>query len=269
MAVEGTEGLRRRGGGEDEKPNSKKAQSEDSDLAKPKPGPAPAILSYDLTDWLSTIICGYIGGRCMQLKFLQTEVWTVAWWAWGLTVALVTTFGGGTWYALAMKPRPERSFGFLQPLALALTFLGFLFSIPLVPSCGHALRLDHLVGLTCSQVFGIFDCLNCGILIAWGCSKSFVDCKAMHPLSRLLVTLAATYAYSFGGGITRDLVATVLLGEASGGVGNFSIAVVMPALVGTLTYHVLLVLRSPFWLQLGAGVPAVSLMFHAAGQFLS
>lgn len=120
--------------------------------------------------------------------------------------------------------------------------------------------------LECGQALSLFDCINSGILVAWGTSKSFLDCRSSGLLAGSLWSLTATFAYSFGGGITRDLLSR-LAGEEIA-VGNFSPAVVAPAIVGTLLFRCLLVLGASPLLQLGAGLPALVGLFHAAGYLV-
>ncbi|CAE8628537.1 unnamed protein product [Polarella glacialis] len=249
-------------------PTSPKKASTPKKLRRDLSSPPPAILGYGLSDLLSLAICGYIGGRCMQLKFPGPATLSAAWWGWSLAAAMVTSFGGGTYYTLLMKQPGDRGFGWQDPVAVAAAALGVIVSAVLVPACGHSgsPRLEDHIGLGCGEVFGLFDIVNSGILIAWGCSKSFVDSSGwQNPITRFLCTIVTTYVYSFGGGITRDLVARLLIGSSAGSVGNFSPEVVLPAIASTAFFYCLLVFkRSPF-LQLGVGLPTVMLLFHAAG----
>ncbi|CAE7399998.1 unnamed protein product [Symbiodinium natans] len=77
----------------------------------------PAILSYAESDLASLAICGYIGGRCMHLKYPGPAFPSPEWVAWGLAGALLTAFGGGSMYVLLMK-RPAAQPALLRgPLA--------------------------------------------------------------------------------------------------------------------------------------------------------
>jgi len=202
----------------------------------------------------------------MLLRFMGLRPWTLLWGACGILVALVTAFGGGSFYVLMMKPRGEMRFGWQDPLSLLAALAGFAFSLGLVESCQPG-RLEVLLGgLKCGQVFTFFDCINNGILIAWGTSKSFLDCRASQPTARLLWGILATYAYSFGGGITRDLLSR-LHGEDIT-IGNFSLAVVVPAIVGMLLFHCILLLGGSPLLQLGLGLPSIAGLFYIADYML-
>eukprot|EP00933_Yihiella_yeosuensis_P074449 TRINITY_DN8338_c0_g1_i2.p1 TRINITY_DN8338_c0_g1~~TRINITY_DN8338_c0_g1_i2.p1 ORF type:complete len:297 (+),score=45.72 TRINITY_DN8338_c0_g1_i2:133-1023(+) len=259
------------------KASPKKATKQKATQSRP-----PAILDYTFSDLLSLAICGYIGGRCMQLKFPGPAFLSLAWWPWAVAAAMVTAFGGGTCYALAMKKPTERTFAFQDPVGVVCVLLGLLLSCATVSGCGRPdlPRLEDYLRLGCGDLWHFADLVNNGILIAWGTSKSWQDTqnvdlqfprawqdtKGVKSIVRLLMALAATYAYSFGGGIIRDLSARLFLGvEAAGAVGNLSPAIVFPGLLATALFHSLLVLESSPLVQLGLGLPLIMSLFHAGG----
>eukprot|EP00439_Symbiodinium_sp_Y106_P046788 s2480_g5.t7 len=129
----------------------------------------PAILSHVESDLVSLAICGYIGGRCMHLKYPGPVFPSAEWVAWGLAGAMLTAFGGGSMYVLLMKRSGDRRFGWQDPLAVSAALLGFLLSTYFVPHCGSA--IEELLGIGCGAAFNFFDCVNNAILIAWGTSK--------------------------------------------------------------------------------------------------
>lgn len=214
--------------------------------------PKPAILAYQLSDLFSLVICGYIGGRCVQLKYPTPQH---GFWLYSLAAALVTAFGGGSCYALLMSRPGCRRFGWQDPFALMATLVGLFLATQAVTSCEEA--FGH-----CTETFRFFDCVNNAILIAWGCSKSFVDAQgADNTWLRLARSFVATYTYSFGGGVIRDVVARCAYGEAAGSVGNFSPTIVLPAILAMAFYNCLLMLRSPALFQLGLGLPVLACLF--------
>eukprot|EP00435_Cladocopium_sp_Y103_P036189 s1989_g9.t1 len=123
--------------------------------------PKPAILAYQLSDLFSLVICGYIGGRCVQLKYPTPQY---GFWLYSLAAALVTAFGGGSCYALLMSRPGCRRFGWQDPFALTAALVGLILATQAVTSCEEA--FGH-----CTETFRFFDCVNNAILIAWGCSK--------------------------------------------------------------------------------------------------
>lgn len=253
------------------------ATKEEADVTASQPQPGnecmpmkPAILGYASTDFLSIVICGYIGGRHLLVKVQLLEPWGVAWLVAGVISALVTSFGGGAFYSLLMKRPGSRSFGWQDPFAVFLVICGYILSLLLArPSCSCLLNdfeAAGFVGLGCGEALRLIDCLNCAILITWGASKSLSDAGASGKIARVAWSLVATYAYSFGGGIVRDTT-SILLGVDIA-VGNFSSMVVLPALLGTLLIHCLLVLRCSSLVQLGVGLPAVGYIFYLVPDLL-
>ncbi|CAE7401603.1 unnamed protein product [Symbiodinium sp. CCMP2456] len=230
----------------------------------------PAILSHVESDLVSLAICGYIGGRCMHLKYPGPVFPSTEWVAWGLAGAMLTAFGGGSMYVLLMKRSGDRRFGWQDPLAVSAALLGFLLSTYFVPHCGRA--IEDLLGIGCGTVFNFLDCVNNAILIAWGTSKSLLDAQGMcRSWMRFMYCVVATYTYSFGGGIARDVIARCLLGPPAGAVGNLSAAVALPAILAIAFYQCLLKYRGSGseLLQLGLGIPVLVGLFHGAGLVLA
>jgi len=223
----------------------------------------PAILAHVSSDLASLAVCGYIGGRCMHLKYPGPAFGSPTWMAWGFAAALVTAFGGGSIYVLLMKGPGGRTFGWQDPRAVSAALLGFLLSLYLVPNCGSV--FEEFLGASCGDAFTFLDCANNAVLIAWGCSKSSLDSALYRRWWRIPCGILATYAYSFGGGIVRDVVARCLLGPSAGAVGNLSPAVVVPAVVAMVFYQTLLVLQSSALLQLGLGLPVLVGIFYGGG----
>lgn len=220
--------------------------------------PKPAILAYQLSDLFSLVICGYIGGRCVQLKYPTPRD---GFWSYSLAAAFVTAFGGGSCYSLLMSRPGCRRFGWQDPFALLAAFLGSILATQAVTSCEESFG-------SCSETFRFFDCVNNAILIAWGCSKSFVDFDTSSSIwSRLTRSFATTYTYSFGGGVIRDVLARCVYGEAAGSVGNLSPSIVLPAILATAFYNYLLMHRSSALFQLGLGLPVLACLFHYGDAF--
>ncbi|CAK0891264.1 unnamed protein product, partial [Prorocentrum cordatum] len=192
--------------------------------------------------------------------------WSACWWGIGVATAMITAFGGGTYYALLMKPSGARSFGWQDPLSVTFALAGYVASCRLPQGCQRETLFEIWIGVECDEAFRLFDCLNCSILVAWGVSKALVDTAEKGSISRLLWVLMATYMYSFGGGVTRDLVGMALGVVPT--VGNFSLDVIIPAMLGTLLYYTVLVMRCPPLLQLGVGVPAIFYTFYQVPTIL-
>eukprot|EP00929_Paragymnodinium_shiwhaense_P061555 TRINITY_DN30748_c0_g1_i1.p1 TRINITY_DN30748_c0_g1~~TRINITY_DN30748_c0_g1_i1.p1 ORF type:complete len:257 (-),score=60.32 TRINITY_DN30748_c0_g1_i1:391-1161(-) len=229
----------------------------------------PAVLSYASTDFLSLAICGYIGGRYVLLKSVGfLEAWSPLWVFAGVMSALVTSFGGGTYYALLMKKAP-RSFAWQDPMCISVVLVGYAVSLQLPSSCpSQESMLQKFLMLNCEEAFAVFDYINCAILVAWGTSKSLVDTAGGTAPGRLLWAMIATYLYSFGGGITRDFIAIAF--GVTDRVGNFDIAsIVAPLVLGVLLFHIMLVARGPSLMQMGLGLPALFLVFSRTPAFVT
>lgn len=229
--------------------------------------PLPAVMTHPSTDLFSLAICGYLGGRFVMLRTASAlTTWSLSWWLAGVAAAFVTTFGGGTLYAVLMQRPGVRSFGWMDPLNLSAALLGYGASCVLPSACQAGARLQELIMAECGSALRVFDCANNSILIAWGASKSSLDTSDAGPFAQACWTVLATYLYSFGGGITRDVLA--IAGGVVEGVGNFAPEIVLPALVGTLLYHIILRIHCPPLVQLGLGMPVVFYMFHQAPALL-
>eukprot|EP00913_Durusdinium_trenchii_P003837 g3554.t1 len=123
--------------------------------AVPTPS-APAILAYQLSDLFSLVICGYIGGRCVQLKYPEPLYGNL--WLHGLLSALVTAFGGGTGYVLLMSRPGCRRFGWQDPWALLASFVGLL-------GASYAVRGCEASFAHCDEAFRFFDCASWPIAV--------------------------------------------------------------------------------------------------------
>jgi len=229
----------------------------------------PAILRHPSTDRLSLAICGYIGGRYVLFKTagLLPE-WSVGWWVAEIAAALITAFGGATYYALLMKPSSSRSFAFKDLKNTSCALIGMVVSLLLPKQCMSGSQLEAFMQIKyCDDIFNAFDCGNCAILIAWGTSKALMDTAGKRWLTQMLYTVAATYIYSFGGGITRDVLA--IAAGASKQIGNFDFpSVVIPAALGTLCYYILLLTKCPALLQLGIGLPGLFYIFYIVPKLI-
>lgn len=230
----------------------------------------PAILAHPSTDLLSLAICGYIGGRFASLKAPRLALGVVPWSCLGVCAALVTSFGGGAYYTLLMKrPGARGQFGWKDPLNLCAVLAGYAASCALPRACNRGAPLEAWLGRACEvEAFRCFDCTNSAILIAWGTSKAFQDTfHSGSALLRLLWALLSAYTYSFGGGVTRDVVAMGIgVGDE---VGNFKADVLIPAAVSIVFYHALLVMGVNALLQLGFGVPVAFCLFYQIPKILS
>ncbi|CAJ1370319.1 unnamed protein product [Effrenium voratum] len=129
----------------------------------------PAILDLQLSDYLSLLLCGYIGARCVLLKYPALPhaggTWLLA-----SAASLVTAFGGGTGYALLARwRRPGRPFRFAwqDPSAVACVLVGLTLGFQLAPGCWA----EEALGMGCGTAFGYLDAANNAVLIAWGSSK--------------------------------------------------------------------------------------------------
>eukprot|EP00435_Cladocopium_sp_Y103_P037165 s1989_g9.t2 len=143
-------------------------------------------------DLFSLVICGYIGGRCVQLKYPTPQY---GFWLYSLAAALVTAFGGGSCYALLMSRPGCRRFGWQERGAWAQETA--ILKKAVKSSWENCSIAVHSRGLPktngklskdinepkkavtscedafghCTETFRFFDCVNNAILIAWGCSK--------------------------------------------------------------------------------------------------
>lgn len=224
----------------------------------------PAIVDpqFRITDILSLAICGYIGGRFVFLRAgdINLQPGTAAWYAAGVVSALITSFGGGGYYTFMMKKSP-RSFACMDPLNVTTVLVGYFVSLFGMVYCSEGEPW-------CDELFKVSDCTNCAILIAWGASKSLMDTVGQGLITRFFWALLATYTYSFGGGITRDIIGIGL--GATDRIGNLDVpSVVAPAMVGGVIYLLLLTLRLPTLLELGLGLPAVFIVFFRMPELLS
>lgn len=228
---------------------------------------APAIMDYTLSDLLSLAICGYIGGRFMFLNFSKYARGGVAWYVYGVAIALITSYGGGSYYVFMMKDAKKWAFGWQDPLSVIASLIGYAISLWTMDHCSswEPYMQTRMSGMTCANIFSVFDHINNAILIAWGVSKAYTDTVGeSNTVVRLAIVLCSCYTYSFGGGITRDVLA-ILLGTASSvdgwdsqwtafqetvKIGNFSHAVVIPYLASAVLYYVVLARGSSRLVQL-------------------
>ncbi|CAJ1449185.1 unnamed protein product [Effrenium voratum] len=121
-----------------------------------------------MEDYLSLLLCGYIGARCVLLKYPalpHAGTWLLA-----SAASLVTAFGGGTGYAL------------LDPSAVACVLVGLTLGFQLAPGCWA----EEALGMGCGTAFGYLDAApwppaNNAVLIAWGSSKPEAQADIQFP----------------------------------------------------------------------------------------
>lgn len=218
-------------------------------------------------------MCAYIGGWYVYTN--EHELPGATQHAVALLGALITAFGGGTVYHVAMSVAdsvdPAVAFAWgrfawqQQPCLLAAA-AGYALSVPLGLHPYDAVSID-------AQLFGAMDAINWGILVGWATSKLFVasQAAACPPWRLALVAFPAGYAYCAAGGATRNLLFTAYFTPSVPLPPNLSPVVGLPMAGGFAVYALLLRLSESLDLAIAGiqlemllGLPLVAYLFYLA-----
>ena len=219
----------------------------------------PAIYRYPETDEICTVVCGYIGGRHVLTQERCPAAGSAQLYALCLASGWLCAFCGGNYYALIMQKHRQTGFkfAFQNRFLSALALAGVVLSLRLYGRPGEA------------EWFRLVDCVNGGVLVAWGVSKAWTDLGDELPTAeKFLLSYLLGYTYCVGGGTTRDLVSHWLDWGVAFPPANLTAPVVVPLSLGLAVY---------FGLQkaLGGaatvvpllGIPAVALCFAAVAKY--